>query len=150
MLIKSKVYNSCINLITDKITASNRAFKEITEEAKTDSKSSAGDKHETSRALMQIEQEKISRQLQNMLDQKKQLEKIKIDQQSDKIIPGSLILTNQGYFFLSVSIGTIAMDDTRVFVLSSSSPLGAKLIGLKKGDSTDINGTKYIIMDIIN
>ena len=150
MLLKSKVYSCCINLIADKITASKKAFKEITEEAKTDSKSSAGDKHETSRALMQIEQEKISRQLQNIIDQKKQLEKINIDQQSEKIISGSLILTNQGYFFLSVGIGKIMVNDTPVFVLSPSSPLGAKLTGLKKGDSTTINGTNYIIMQIID
>ena len=150
MLSKSKVYSSCINLVTDKIAASKRAFKEITEEAKTDSKSSAGDKHETSRALMQIEQEKISRQLQNIIDQKKQLEKINIDQQSEKIISGSLILTNQGCFFLSVGIGKIMVNDTPVFVLSPSSPLGAKLTGLKKGDSTTINGTNYIIVQIID
>lgn len=150
MLSKSMVYNSCIKSVSDKITAAGKAFKEITEEAKTDSKSSAGDKHETSRALMQMEQEKISRQLQNMIDQKKQLEKINIDQHSEKIITGSLILTNQGYFFLSVGLGKITVKDTPVFVLSSGSPLGAKLTGLKKDDSTTINGTNYIIIQIID
>ena len=150
MLSKSMVYSSCIKSVSDKITASGKAFKEITEEAKTDSKSSAGDKHETSRALIQMEQEKISRQLQNGIDQKKELEKINIDQNSERIIPGSLILTNQGYFFLSVGLGKITVNDTTVFVLSSGSPLGAKLTGLKKGDSIIMNGTNYIIMQILD
>jgi hypothetical protein len=147
MLSKPEIYSACLNQLENKISDLKRTFQEITEEAKTDSKSSAGDKHETSRAMMQMEQEKISRQIENTIEQKNHLEKINNGQSTEKIINGSLILTDHGYFFLSIGMGKIMLNNMPVFVLSPESPLGEKLLGLKRNDSVTMNDKKYLIIN---
>jgi transcription elongation GreA/GreB family factor len=110
-----------------------------------DAKSSAGDKHETSRAMMQIEQEKAAKQLNEALEMKQMLEKINTYTQSKSVGVGSFIKTNIGYFYIAVPIGKLNIFNQDVFVISAKSPLGAKLIGLKSHDSIDINAKKVNI-----
>ena len=148
MSFKQKIYSCCLQLLDQKIQDLQTALHDLTEGAENDSKSSAGDKHETARAMMQLEHEKISRQLDDLHRQKNSLEQIAINTVSSKIINGSLIKTNNGYLFLSVAIGKINVDEIPVMVFSSQSPMGIKMLGRKAGDSIEMNGTRYLIEDI--
>ena len=51
---------------------------------------------------------------------------------------------------MSVAIGKITIDKTAVIALSPQSPLGLKLMGLKKGETATINSTAYFIESIIS
>ncbi|MEO5572520.1 MAG: hypothetical protein ABIT08_10335 [Bacteroidia bacterium] len=148
MTFKQKIYADCLQLINEKIRSLREALHDLKTGAENDAKSSAGDKHETSRAMMQLEYEKINRQLDELLRQKNGLEKIDIGQVSPKIINGSLIKTNNGYLFLSVAIGKITVDDKIVMVVSSQSPVGLKILGKKTGDTVEVNKIKYLIEEI--
>ena len=145
MTFKQKVYNATCGLLNEKIFSLRNSLQELEEGSESDTKSSAGDKHETARAMMQIEQEKLGKQLHDFLEQKAALEKIDLDAMHTQITKGSLVDTNKGLLFLSVALGKITVDDKSVIVLSPQSPLGLKLVGLKVGDSAEVNGTKYII-----
>lgn len=116
-----------------------------TESANNETKSSAGDKHETARAMMQLEQEKLSYQLKDLQDQKLELEKIDISKPSAQIAKGTLIQSDKGFLFLSIGLGKINVDDKTVFAISPQSPLGVKLLGKKENDIVDMNGVKYTI-----
>ena len=148
MTLKQKTYNHCLQLITQKIAELNNTLDELGEGIKDDSKSSAGDKHETSRAMAQIEQEKTARQLKETTEQKSLLEKLNITSFSKEIIKGSLVKTNTVYLFISIALGKITVDNTIVFAISPQSPLGIKLLGLKPKDTTELNGIKYFIETI--
>src|SRR5437773_715948 len=140
MSLKQKIYDRCYSLLEEKINSLKIILSELEEGAKNDTKSSAGDKHETARAMMQLEQEKISRQLKDYLKQKLQLEKIGANVNPSEITQGSLVKTDKGYLFLSVALGEIQVDQNSVMVISPRSPLGIKLTGLKKNDTAEING----------
>ena len=118
-------------MLLNKIENLHRALLDLKEGPNNESKSSAGDKHETARAMMQLEHEKISRQLDDLHRQKNALEKIDITIGSSKIINGSLIKANSSYMFLSVAIGKINVDGKTVMVFSSQSPIGLKMLGKK-------------------
>jgi predicted aspartyl protease len=148
MRLKQKIYRACLQLINDKIQNFQSALNDLSEGAKNDSKSSAGDKHETARAMMQLEQEKISKQLDETLVQKAILQKIDVDVKSAHIQNGSLIKTNHGYLFLSIALGKIKVDKMDAVVLSAASPLGVKLLGKEINSSVEINTTKYSIEEI--
>ena len=148
MTFKEKIYVRCCDLLNEKINALQSSLRDLGEGTENDTKSSAGDKHETARAMMQIEQEKISKQLNEALEQKSALEKIYANISSSQITKGSLITTNNGYLFVSVALGKILVDEKQVIVLSPQSPLGLKLMGLKVNDSAEINGIKYSIEKI--
>ena len=57
MRLKEKVHAACLQLLTDKIKVIQDNLQGLTQGAENDNKSSAGDKHETARAMMQLEQE---------------------------------------------------------------------------------------------
>ena len=78
--------------------------------------------------MMQLEQEKISKQLKEIIDQRLELEKIDILKHFSQITKGSLIKTDKGYLFLSIGLGKITIDKETVFAISPQSPLGKKLI----------------------
>jgi hypothetical protein len=149
MQLKQKVYTACLQLLNNKIQALQNTLHELGEGAVSDGKSSAGDKHETARAMMQLEQEKISKQLDEVLVQKAMLQKIDIAVTTEQITKGSLIKTNKGYLFLSIALGKINVEGIDIIVLSPQSPLGLKLMGLTAKSSVAINAITYIIEDVL-
>ena len=78
MSLKNNIYSACLKLLDDKIADHQSALHELTAGSGNDSKSSVGDKHETARAMMQLEYEKITVQLHEVQAQKETLEKIKL------------------------------------------------------------------------
>lgn len=145
MTLKQKIYSRCQQLLHEKISALQHTLKELTNSAADETKSTAGDKHETALAMLQIEQENISRQLKTFLDQQIILERIDPSVKALFITNGSLVKTNKGHFFLTIALGKLIVDDIPVIVLSPQSPLGQKLMGLKRNDYTEIKGTPYTI-----
>jgi hypothetical protein len=145
---KQKLFSACITLLDEKINALYTALNDLTAGAETDSKSSAGDKHETSRAMMQLEHENISRQLDGLLKEKNKLTVIDIGR-SMQITAGSLLKTNHGYIFLSVAMGKVTVDSEDVLTLSPQSPLGNKLLGHVAGESVEMNGIQYVIREVL-
>ncbi len=143
--LKIKIYTACLNYLNLKIKQFELSLLDLTQGAQNDSKSSSGDKHETARAMMQIEYEKIGIQLKEANLQKEELERINPESSSKKITKGSLIKTNKGLLFLSVGIGKISVETNDVIVLSPQSPLGKKLQNLSIGNSAEMNGTTYTI-----
>jgi transcription elongation GreA/GreB family factor len=147
MTFKKKVFDRYMSLLDDKIRSLENILRELEEGAQNDNKSSAGDKHETARAMMQLEQEKISKQLAEAILQRAALEKL--GNTSGRVIkPGSLIRTNKGVLYLGISPAKIYTEEINVFVMSSLSPLGQKLLGLKAGDKAEMNGSIYEIESV--
>jgi transcription elongation GreA/GreB family factor len=142
---KQKVHKRCCDLLNEKISSLRKTLVELEEGSESDNKSSAGDKHETARAMMQIEQEKLGKQLNEILVQLSELEKIDPVVSSAQVAKGGLVTTNNGILFVSVALGKIVVDEKTVMALSPKSPLGVKLMGLKANDSTEINGTNYTV-----
>jgi hypothetical protein len=149
MQLKEKIHTACLTLVAEKIQALQNTLQELGEGAISDGKSSAGDKHETARAMMQLEQEKISKQLDELLLQKTALQKIDAILKSAQITRGSLVKTNKGYLFLSVPLGKLTVDSIDIIVLSPQSPLGLKLMGLQAKSSVEINKVIYVVKEVL-
>lgn len=146
--IKAELYTYCQNHISEKINAIQKAIDDARAAANNESKSSAGDKHETARAMMHLEQEKNARQLQEMQKLQKVLHQISPDSINEKAALGSLIKTSSGYFYLAISIGKINFNNTAFFVISPVSPIGQQLLGKQVGDSIAFNGKKMVIEEL--
>jgi len=148
MTLKQKIYNHYLNVINDKVVMLQKVLADLKESSSNETKSTAGDKHETALAMLQIEQANIQGQLQEALTKKMALEKINPDVCASMIVNGSLIKTNRGYLWMSAALGKTEIENINVIALSSQSPLGQKMLGLKAGDSTVINKIDYIIEGI--
>lgn len=145
---KIKVYHCFVQMVLDKISLLRQSLLDLKESSSNETKSTAGDKYETALAMLQLDQEKTSRQLQDALVQKALFEKIDPSIPAARVMNGSLVKTDKGYLFLSVAIGKILVDDEVVIAISPGSPLGKALMGLERNDAACINGNIYQIEDI--
>ena len=147
--IKQVLFQRCAIFIEDRIDSAQKAIKAAQESANQDSKSSMGDKYETGRAMAQLEIEKNTIQLSEAIKLKKQLETIPKEQYGNKIKNGSLILSNNGNYFLAISAGKIEIDNVTYFALSTASPLGAKMLNLEEGNSFDFGGKQFVLETVV-
>jgi hypothetical protein len=148
MTLKQKIYNHYLQLINNKVHLLQQVLADLKESGSNETKSTAGDKHETALAMLQIEQANTRAQLQEVINQKDALEKINPAVTAIKIVNGSLVKTNRGYLFLSVALGKAVVEGITVIALSPQSPLGIKLMGLTIGNIAEVNGNKYVIEGI--
>ena len=114
-----------------------------------ETKSSAGDKHETGRAMAHLEQEKIAGQLSEMNKLAEILHRIDATQKHIKIQLGSLVETTIGVFYISVGIGAIEIDNTTIFCMTAAAPLGKELLGKTAGAEIVWQGKKILIANVI-
>jgi len=148
MTFRQKVYEQYLQSINDKISLLRNILNDLKESSSNETKSTAGDKHETALAMLQIEQKNTSQQLKEALDQKILFGQIKFPVIKPEIAKGSLLKTNKGYLFLSIALGKIIVDGITVIAISPQSPLGQKLVGLKVNEAAEINGITYVIENI--
>lgn len=113
-----------------------------------ETKSSAGDKHETGRAMLQLEMEKASQQIAVVQQMKEVLHRIKTDDSSEVVRLGSLVYTNKAVYYLAISMGAVSIENTNYFVVSSSSPIGKLLLGKKINEAIYFNGQEIKITQI--
>lgn len=148
MLDKRIVHNEATAVVSAKYQRIQAEFDALQESLMTETKSSAGDKHETGRAMTQLEQEKLSHQLTETRKSLEGLRKIDPAETFKTIEFGSLVETSRGYFFVSVGIGQLQIEETTVFCVTAGSPIGQQLLRKKKGESIQLNGT-IEILDLI-
>ncbi len=147
--IKSVLYQLCLNFIEERINTAETALQQAREASNDDTKSSAGDKYETSREMMQQDIDRNKRLLIDAEENQKLLQSIKDVPFSDAARNGSLVNTNQGSFFLSISAGQLHLENETIFAISAVSPIGKLLLGKKKGDTFNFNGKKYEIGEVV-
>ena len=148
MTLKQKIYNHYLQTINDKIAGLQKVLTDLKESGANETKSTAGDKHETALAMLQIEQANVRGQLKEAQQQQAILEKINPELSPANIVPGSLIKTNKGYLFLSIAAGKAIIEGNTVMALSPQSPLGQQLLLTNKGGTVTINTMTYTIESI--
>ncbi|HEY0246201.1 MAG TPA: 3-oxoacyl-ACP synthase, partial [Mucilaginibacter sp.] len=128
--------------------AAEQGIKEAQQASKDDTKSSAGDKYETGRAMMQQETDRNMAQLNEANKLKVALNTISINGSADVIEPGSVVITDNGNFYVAISAGTLPVDGETYFAISPASPIGMKMKGLRVGGEFSLNGKAYHIAHI--
>ncbi|MCB0496296.1 MAG: 3-oxoacyl-ACP synthase [Cyclobacteriaceae bacterium] len=148
MSFKQELHEKCRQLLAERIERAQQLIEQAQEAAELESKSSAGDKYETGRAMMLIERENAEGQLQEALKLKKVMDQIHPNRKTSIAELGSLLQTSAGYYYLSISMGKILIGDKEAFVLSPVSPLGQFLVGKKAGDSFSFNSRPLNILAV--
>ena len=148
MTLKQKVHRHYLQIVNDKISLLQHVLADLKESGANETKSTAGDKHETALAMLQIEQANKREQLNLVIAQKIVVEKINPAIVAAIVVNGSLVKTDKGYFFMSAALGKAIIEEITFMALSPQSPLGKQLMGLKTGDTAIINNKGYYIETI--
>lgn len=146
MTFKQQVHEHYLHRLQEKIQHLQQVLAELKESGANETKSTAGDKHETALAMLQIEQANKREQLRELEQQLAALEKINPAIVPAMIVPGSLVHTDQGYLYLSIAGGKAVIAGKVVTALSSQSPLGKLLLTLQPGQTASVNSHHYHII----
>lgn len=148
MITKKEILDYCLNSVLKRIEEVELALADADSSLADDTKSSAGDKYETSREMIQQDINRYQSQLAVAIKDLDILNKIDHIQTFDHIGLGSLIQTDLGIYFISISIGLIKIGQDNIFVISPISPIGSVLIGKKVGDIISFNNKEQKIVNI--
>ena len=144
--MKAELYELIKHKIEEKITYFNHLIEDL-RASNNDTKSSMGDKYETSREMMQQEITRIQNQLNEVLIQQETFSKIKIVE-NKTIGLGSYVETTMGNFCMACSFGEIIFENKKIFVLSTQTPLAKILVGKSEKNSFEMNGKTFQITKV--
>ncbi len=139
-----------LEIINQKISEKIQKLEQLIAETRAsnnDTKSSMGDKYETSREMLQQEINNLQIQLNEHLKSQKILKNI--NPNPHKIVTlGSLVETEKGKFFIAVSLGELSFNQEKIFVISAESPLAKAMNGKKVGETFIVNNLTQTIKNI--
>ncbi len=135
--IKRELLDIALKRTNDRISMIASALETARDSSTDDTKSSAGDKYETSREMIQQD---INRYQKQLLEANKDLQQLLhiesvLNSETDVARVGTLVQTNVALYFIATSIGAVKIGDSNIFVISPLAPIGQLLIGKKIGDS---------------
>lgn len=145
---KEALIRACRALLEERIAECRRTLAELQVDLTSESKSTAGDKHETGRAMLHLEAEKEAARLNEAESLLQQWDRIDFVSAPAEVMPGAWVQTGEGHFLISVPLGRVAVSDTVFFLISPVSPLGKLLQPKRKGDTVHLNGKTFTILGI--
>ena len=138
--IKRQLFDFCKDFADKRVSRIRKEMADFKESLDDETKSSAGDKYETGRAMLQLELEKSGVQL---------AEAENIKTQANFVGLGNLVKTTKANYFLAISAGEFKGDGISVYCISSETPIGKLLFTKQVNDVVSFNDNEIKILEII-
>jgi transcription elongation GreA/GreB family factor len=148
MGMKQELYNKCFEFIENRLITIQNAINEIQKSLQSETKSSAGDKHETGRAMLQLEREKAGNQLAEIQKIKENLTKINIIKPSKIIRLGSVVYTSKSNYYISISAGQLQVNEGLFYAISPNTPIGKLLLGKTINGEIFFKDSRFTIVNV--
>ncbi len=149
MSVKIQLYKHCEVFISGRLQAIQNTIADLQNALQSETKSSAGDKHETGRAMVQLEREKAGKQLAEALKIKQVLSKLDPEKSTNSIGLGSVVYTSKNNYFIGVSAGEIWVNDQQFYAISPSTPIAQLLMGKTTEDTLVFRGEQFRIEAVL-
>lgn len=113
-----------------------------------ESKSTAGDKHETGRAMIQREMDQAAKSEARAVQALHQFGQMSEQDSGTKAGPGSLVKTQKGWFYLGLALGKLDFDGELCYAISLASPMGQAINGMRAGDEAPFQSGQIQILNV--
>lgn len=140
LMIKEQLHAACLAFVGQRIATCQAAIDAAQESANSETKSSAGDKYETGRAMAQNERDRNAVQLHEAKQLLGELQRIDPQRACDAVRPGALVSTSMGRFYVSISAGKLTVGGVDYFAVSAAAPVAVALSGKRAGEQVTFNG----------
>jgi len=147
--IKNQLYQICLENINKRISTIEKRLNAMVEARNSETKCVVGDKHETGRTMMHLEEEKSRMQYMEVVKERENLLKIDCEKDYEKVEVGSLVNTSNGDFFITIGIGRVILGNKTYYCISQVSPIGLKMIGKSIGETFVFSNTPITIKSIL-
>ena len=145
MTLKQQLYNICQEFIDIRLKTIKRTIADIELAFQSETKSSAGDKHETGLAMLQLEREKVGQQLAEAQKTQSVLQKINISKKYSQVALGSIVETTGINYFIAISAGEIKLDEKVYYAISPSTPIAKLLLSKKVNEQIQFRSSTFVI-----
>ena len=132
--LKETLFKHCQSQLAVRRSAVDNILKNVAISLKEETKSSAGDKHETGRAMLQLERENAGKQLAEIEKLEAILNRVPKKISSGPLHLGSVVMTSQHHYFISIPVGEIKIGEDVFYAIGVQSPIGQLLLGKQEGD----------------
>lgn len=146
--MKQQLHQKCLEIARQRAAELQASLSDLNESLDSESKSTAGDKHETGRAMIQLEQEQLAGQLAEAQKLVQLLKSIDVNKPCTQVSTGSLVTTSQGNYYIAAGLGKVSLGDTNYFVISSAAPLSMALLGASAPSTVQFNGRSVEVLTI--
>ena len=147
--IKQELLEQCERFVQTRLNTVRLTIAELQHSLSSETKSTAGDKHETGRAMLQLEREKAGQQLVEIQKLNTVLSKINIEKYAKVIGLGNVVFTDTGNYFIAISAGLLEVDGHTFYAISTNTPIGQLLLGKYVGDIVVFRNEQITIEKII-
>lgn len=121
-------------------------MKDLEESLENEFKSSAGDKYETGREMINLEFDKLTGQLGEFRKLERTLTMARRKAPANTIQLGSLVKTSVANYFIVIPAGEILDGNEKFYAIGANSPVAQALLGKKVKESFDFNGNTNEIL----
>lgn len=147
--LKRKLKEAAGDYVEERIKRIRTAIADLEDALKLETKCSMGDKYETGRAMLHLEFEKLSGQLEQYGRLKKTLTLIKEKQLCEKVDFGSVVKTSKVNYFISIPAGEVEVDGEKFYSIGAGSPIAQVLSGKREGEKFIFNGIQNKILQVL-
>lgn len=145
---KAALLHQLHTLLQAKIVEAQQALIATQASLGNETKSTAGDKYETGRAMVQIELQKLAMQRDKIDQQIQLLTKVDPLKPCEKVEFGALVRTQKESYFIALGLGKVEFEGGLVYVISLDSPIGRALQDKKVGDRVNFQGRELQVLAI--
>ncbi|PKP16914.1 MAG: transcription elongation factor [Bacteroidetes bacterium HGW-Bacteroidetes-23] len=147
LMIKRQLFVKCMEMLNLQMEKYKKEIQTVKEALENESSKSEDDDGGKSEMLTEIE--KYSKYLENTENLKNQLKRIDITQEHNVVTNGSLVETENNFFFITVALGKIDIGDSKnYYSISTDAPIYAHLKGKEAGDTFNFNNHNYKIIQV--
>lgn len=147
-LIKRAANTHCIQFVKDGLKRVQLQIIELEQALTSETKSSAGDKHETGRAMIQLEREKLGHQLSELEKTKQLLSRVPLGRNTQIVGLGSLVKADICFYYIAIAAGGFNHGGMPVYCISAATPIGQLIMGKSVGCVFHFNGNNTTIRSI--
>lgn len=148
MIQKTELNAQCISLLQDRIASITGLIGDAQAASNNDTKSSMGDKYETTREMMQIEINKLQVQLKDAQQMLLAFKTIDAGKKLELVELGACVETDRTIFYLAAAVGKVQHGGQSIMVVSPVSPIGRVMLGKRAGEAFEMQGTKYQVLAV--
>ncbi|MGY5846663.1 transcription elongation factor [Salegentibacter sp. HM20] len=144
---KKELYFKCLEAVNKRIEKYQSEMDNIKESMEANDIKTDYDEDNKGQLLGEFEQ--YAGYLSDSREMKEKLQEIDQEHYSQKINFGSIVETDRNYYFISIPLGKIVMEDgSTVYAISTEAPIYQAMKGKDVGEKFTINGEEHEILNI--
>lgn len=132
---RQQLLEACHVYVEERMLRLQTSIQGLEKDLGNETKSSAGDKYETSREMINAEISQLESQLKEFKKLQEILQLPNLRKTAAKIQLGSIVTTSAANYFLAIPAGEIQLEKQKFYAIGINSPIAKLLLGKQKDDT---------------